>query len=78
MICLPACLVPTELSRPHVAPFLRLLLPQASIDQVDGLITFKTAQEPLAQWDRNIQGLCQMVNTILDEVEAKGYKVDVP
>lgn len=33
---------------------------QAIIDQVDGLITFKAAPEPLLQWDRNVAALCQV------------------
>lgn len=45
---------------------------QATIDQVDGLITFKAAAEPLQQWDRNIAAICQAVNTLVDEAAAKG------
>lgn len=44
-----ACTVPSAL--PAV---------QAIIDQVDGLITFKAAPEPLLQWDRNVAALCQV------------------
>ena len=48
------------------------LVPQATIDQVSGLITFKAAAEPLAQWDRNIAGICGTLNSITDEAAAKG------
>ncbi|KAL4420209.1 hypothetical protein ABPG77_011033, partial [Micractinium sp. CCAP 211/92] len=47
---------------------------QAVIDQVDGLITFKAAPEPLQQWDRNIAALCQAVNGIVDEAVARGLR----
>ena len=49
--------------------------PQAAIDQVAGLITFKAAAEPLAQWDRNIAAVCQAVNGIVDEAAAKGIRL---
>ena len=45
---------------------------QADIDQVEGLITFKAAPEPLVQWDRNIAGLCGQVNALMDVAAAKG------
>ncbi|PRW20786.1 COP9 signalosome complex subunit 4 [Chlorella sorokiniana] len=48
---------------------------QAIIDQVDGLITFKAAPEPLLQWDRNVAALCQAVNGIVDEAAAKGIRL---
>lgn len=48
---------------------------QAVIDQVDGLITFKAAPEPLQQWDRNIAALCQAVNGIVDEAAARGLRL---
>ena len=53
------------------------LLPclQAIIDQVDGLITFKASAEPLQQWDRNIAGLCQAVNDVVDEAAARGIRL---
>ncbi len=50
------------------------LASQAVIDQVDGLITFKAAPEPLQQWDRNIAALCQAVNGIVDEAVARGLR----
>ena len=49
---------------------------QAVIDQVDGLIKFKAAPEPLQQWDRNISGICQGVNALIDAMVAKGLRVD--
>ena len=48
---------------------------QAIIDQVDGLITFKASAEPLQQWDRNIAGLCQAVNDVVDEAAARGIRL---
>ncbi|KAI3437752.1 hypothetical protein D9Q98_000200 [Chlorella vulgaris] len=48
---------------------------QAIIDQVDSLITFKAAPEPLQQWDRNIASLCQAVNTIVDGAAARGIRL---
>ncbi|EFN55852.1 hypothetical protein CHLNCDRAFT_48784 [Chlorella variabilis] len=48
---------------------------QAIIDQVDGLITFKAAPEPLQQWDRNIAAVCQAVNAIVDDAAAKGIRL---
>lgn len=45
------------------------------IDQVEGLISFKAAPEPLQQWDRNIAGLCQAANTIVDAAAAKGIRI---
>jgi hypothetical protein len=45
------------------------------IDQVDGLITFKTAEQPLAAWDRNIGALCQAVNAIVDDAAARGIRL---
>ncbi len=48
---------------------------QAVIDQVDRLITFKAAAEPLQQWDRNIAGLCQAVNNIIDDAAARGIRL---
>ncbi len=49
---------------------------QATIDQVDGLIRFTAADEPLAQWDKNIQGICHTVNGIVDQMAAKGLRLD--
>ncbi|PSC69483.1 COP9 signalosome complex subunit 4 [Micractinium conductrix] len=48
---------------------------QAVIDQVEGLITFKAAEQPLQQWDRNIAALCQSVNQIVDEAAARGVRL---
>lgn len=45
---------------------------QATIDQVSGIIRFTAAQHPQEQWDRNIQGICQTVNGIVDEMATKG------
>lgn len=60
---------------PPVVPAPPPLPPQAVIDQVDGLITFKAAPEPLQQWDRNIAALCQAVNGIVDEAAARGLRL---
>lgn len=49
---------------------------QAVIDQVDGLIKFKAAPEPLQQWDRNIAGICQGVNALVDAMAARGMRVE--
>jgi COP9 signalosome complex subunit 4 len=49
----------------------------AAIDQVDGLITFKTAAEPLVQWDRNIAGLCGAVNAVVEQMAAAGIAVQI-
>ena len=49
---------------------------QAVIDQVSGLITFRVAAEPLAQWDCNIAGICQAVNSLIEEAAAKGIKLE--
>ena len=72
---------PPRLSFPH-APFcptlslpLSLMCTQAVIDQVEGLITFKAAEQPLQQWDRNIAALCQSVNQIVDEAAARGVRL---
>ena len=60
-------------SLPPLPAFLPCL--QAIIDQVDGLITFKASAEPLQQWDRNIAGLCQAVNDVVDEAAARGIRL---
>eukprot|EP00877_Chromochloris_zofingiensis_P013874 jgi/Chrzof1/8740/Cz03g22180.t1 len=39
---------------------------QGSIDQVERLIDFDNKVEPLMQWDRQIQSVCQQVNDIID------------
>ena len=49
---------------------------QATIDQVEGLIRFTAADQPLAQWDKNIQGICHKVNSIVDQMAAKGVKLE--
>ncbi len=71
---LPSNLPPAPAARPTIP------LPcaaQANIDQVDGLIRFTAADEPLAQWDKNIQGICHTVNGIVDQMAAKGMRWEV-
>lgn len=36
------------------------------IDQIDGLIIFDTAHDPLATWDRQIEHVCYMANAIIE------------
>ncbi len=48
---------------------------QGSIDQVESLIYFDDAVEPLMQWDRQIQSVCNKVNDIIDAMGAHGIAV---
>ena len=41
---------------------------QATIDQVDGLMFFDGRSEQLLQWDSQIQGVCNQLNTIVDNI----------
>jgi COP9 signalosome complex subunit 4 len=47
----------------------------ASIDQVEGLIRFTSAADPLVQWDRNIAGVCAAANGIVEAAVAAGLPV---
>ena len=67
---------------PLTAPLAALgwagLLLQAVIDQVEGgggLITFRAAAPPLGQWDRNVAGLCQAVNGIVEGAATRGIQL---
>jgi len=44
---------------------------QATIDQVDGLMFFDGSSEQLLQWDSQIQGICNQLNVIVDNVVSK-------
>jgi COP9 signalosome complex subunit 4 len=45
---------------------------KGSIDQIEGLIIFEhSSQEPLMQWDSRIASSCNLVNNILETVNAK-------
>ena len=56
-----------------------------SIDQIEGFIYFSESQKQkhestnpeIAAWDLQIRNLCQDVNSVLDSMVAKGYKVEV-
>lgn len=50
---------------------------EGSIDQVESVIRFDHKDEPLAQWDQQIQSVCQSVNNIISIMQKKGLKVDV-
>jgi len=45
------------------------------IDQVERLIRFDTKAEQLLQWDTQIQGICNKVNDIMDDMVKTGIKV---
>jgi len=63
-----------------------------SIDQVDGFIYFSQNQSQgggggdgagygdneIVAWNQQIRNLCQDVNSIVDSMQAKGYKVEIP
>lgn len=57
----------------HAYPTNRCL--QGTIDQVDGLIAFDRESERLLHWDVQIQGVCQLLNDILDGAAARGLQV---
>ena len=44
---------------------------QATIDQVDGLMFFDGSSEQLLQWDTRIQGICNHLNVIVDNIISK-------
>ena len=44
----------------------------AVIDQVEGLVTFTAAADPLAQWDANIAALCGQANAAVEGATARG------
>ncbi len=44
---------------------------QATIDQVDGLMFFDGSLEQLLQWDSQIQGICNQLNVIVDNIVSK-------
>lgn len=49
---------------------------KGSIDQVDGLIRFDIDAEPQLAWDQQIQGICQSVNDIVDQIVQQGIAVE--
>ncbi|GMH43249.1 hypothetical protein BSKO_11171 [Bryopsis sp. KO-2023] len=49
---------------------------KGSIDQVEGLVIFDGEEEPLMEWDKQVQSVCQSVNDIIDKMQKKGIKVD--
>lgn len=44
---------------------------QASIDQVEGLLTFEKGSEELLQWDERIHTVCAALNGIIDSAAAR-------
>lgn len=43
---------------------------QASIDQAERLVVFKSATSGLHQWDDNIGGICRRADAVLEAVNA--------
>ena len=46
---------------------LTLTVTQATIDQVDGLLSFNAGSEPMLQWDEQIHSVCAQLNSIIDD-----------
>jgi len=44
---------------------------QATIDQVDGLLSFNAGSEPMLQWDEQIHSVCAQLNTIIDDAMSR-------
>lgn len=44
---------------------------QASIDQVDGLLTFEQGSQQLLQWDERIHSVCAALNNVIDSSAAR-------
>ena len=53
------------------------MLLQATIDQVDGLMFFDGRSEQLLQWDAQIQGVCNQLNVIVDNIVSKEVAMQV-
>lgn len=49
----------------------------ATIDQVDGLITFTASADPLMQFDRNVAAICLAANETVENAKAAGLPVSV-
>ena len=44
---------------------------QATIDQVDGLLSFNAGSEPMLQWDEQIHSVCAQLNSIIDDATSR-------
>lgn len=72
--CRWACTVEGRtLKRACTHPVLKCLgsAAQASIDQVDGLLTFEQGSQQLLQWDERIHSVCAALNGVIDSAAAR-------
>ena len=54
------------------------MLVQATIDQVDGLLSFNAGSAPLLQWDEQIHSVCAQLNSITDDAISRRAGLAVP